>query len=262
MQPGVFSAKKKDGSIYFRASFTFKGKHISLGSFSTEDDAAKAYKEALKLSTDSSLLAYDYNLSDYKLDYKKWITIVNFRDTGFYFKTPILLKEKYFEYYLECDNPLKFDVDDLFYYSTHSIMRRGGHYFVSDYGMQVNILSRYGIKNFAVPGKDYIFVNGDNTDFRHTNIEIINHYNGVTRCAKNGIIYYICKIHINGDYIVGKYKKETDAAIAYNKAVDILTKKGIKINYQKNYIDGFDSTQYNNVYSDVSVSKKIRDYNP
>lgn len=37
-------------------------------------------------------------------------------------------------------------------------MRRGGHLFVADYGMQVNILNRYGIKNYAVKDKDYIFV--------------------------------------------------------------------------------------------------------
>ena len=43
--PGVFTAKKKDGTIYYRASLTFKRRHISLGSFSCADDASRAYKE-------------------------------------------------------------------------------------------------------------------------------------------------------------------------------------------------------------------------
>ena len=46
MYPGVFSAKKKDGTIYYRSSFTYKSKHISLGSFPTEKEAHKAYLEA------------------------------------------------------------------------------------------------------------------------------------------------------------------------------------------------------------------------
>ena len=106
-------------------------------------------------------------------------------------------------------------------------MRRGGHLFVADYGMQLNILNRYGIKNFAVPNKDYIFVNGDNTDYRYQNIKIINRYNGVTlETSTNSVQSYVAKIHVNGDYIIGRYKTDTEAAIAYNKAVDTLLSNG------------------------------------
>ena len=42
MYPGVYIAKKKDGTIYYRSSFTYKSKHISLGSFATEKEAHKA----------------------------------------------------------------------------------------------------------------------------------------------------------------------------------------------------------------------------
>ena len=35
MLPGVYQAKKKDDTIYFRSSITYSGKHISLGSFET-----------------------------------------------------------------------------------------------------------------------------------------------------------------------------------------------------------------------------------
>ena len=49
MKKGVYVAKKKDGTIYYCSSITFQNKHISLGSFSSEDEAAAAYLEAEKL---------------------------------------------------------------------------------------------------------------------------------------------------------------------------------------------------------------------
>lgn len=47
MLSGAFSAKTKDGTIYYRSSLTYKRKHISLGSFPTEEEAHLAYKEGL-----------------------------------------------------------------------------------------------------------------------------------------------------------------------------------------------------------------------
>ena len=49
MQTGVYSAKKKDGTVYYRANITYQTKHISLGSFSSEEDAHSAYLEACNL---------------------------------------------------------------------------------------------------------------------------------------------------------------------------------------------------------------------
>lgn len=265
MYPGVFSASKKDGTIYFRSSFTYKNKHISLGSFSTEKDAHKAYLEATEIMTSKKVIKItDYNKKKRYLSFEKWVMLINLKDNNIYFKNPIYLHPKYFEYYLDNDPyaPLKFDADDLFFYSTHKIMRRGGHLFVADYGMQINILNRYGIKNFAVPGKDYIFVNDDNTDFRYQNIKIINRYIGVTLDTSNmGQPVYVTKIHINGDYIVGRYKSETDAAIAYNKAVNLLAQKGCKIAYQTNYIENMDSYEYTKAYEQIKISKKLKDLN-
>jgi transposase len=137
-------------------------------------------------------------------------------------------------------------------------MRRGGHLFVADYGMQLNILNRYGIKNFAVPGKDYLFINNDNTDYRYQNIKIINRYNGVTKENKNTTQDYVAKIHINGDYIIGRYKSDIEAAIAYNKAIDILHEIGVNINYQKNYIESLDTKEYLELYEQTKISKKLR----
>ena len=131
--------------------------------------------------------------------------------------------------------------------------------FTSEYGMQVNLLSRYGIKNYSVAGKDYCFVNGDYTDFRYSNIEIINPYHGVTKLLKNGIPIYQAKIHINGDYIIGRYPSETEAAIAYNKAANILKDKGLYKNFPKNYIDEIDEITYAAMYQRIRISKKIMD---
>ena len=46
MLKGVFPATKKDGTIYYRTSINYSGKHISLGSFASEEMAHLAYKEA------------------------------------------------------------------------------------------------------------------------------------------------------------------------------------------------------------------------
>ena len=59
MLPGVFKATKKDGTVYYRASLTYKTKHISLGSFATEEEAAMAYTEANQIIYDPSITIFD-----------------------------------------------------------------------------------------------------------------------------------------------------------------------------------------------------------
>ncbi len=154
MLPGVYQAKKKDNTIYFRSSITYSGKHISLGSFDTEEKAHEAYLYAGRLLAGKEITLTSYKKENPVLSFSKWVSLINFRDNGIYIKTPIYLFQKYFHYYFSPENYLIFDTDDLFYYSTRTISRRGGHLFVADYGMQVNILSRYGIKNYAVAGRD------------------------------------------------------------------------------------------------------------
>ena len=257
--PGVYITKKKNGDIYYRASITHKCKHISLGSYSASDLAGRAYDTAVEILRENCYKIDDYKNS-YALSFDKWVVLINLRDNGIYFKNPIYLKKNYFIYYYNKKILFKFDVDDLFYYAEHKIMRRGGHLFVSDYGMQVNILSRYGIKNFAVPGRDYRFVNGDSSDYRYGNIKIINPYYGVSKSFENGLPRYTAKIHINGDYIIGKYSSEQEAAIAYNKAVNLLKNKGFTKDYPVNYIDGLDEVKYALIYNKVRISRKLRDY--
>lgn len=261
MTAGVYETTKKDGTPSFRASFTYKGKHISLGSFPTKEGAHRAYltAELLLRSPEGSLLTLqDYAAAGKPLSYEKWVILLNLRDNGIYFKTPIYLHPRYFVYHYNEEIHLKFDVDDLFYYSNHKIMKRGGHLFVADYGMQVTLPSRYGIKNYAVEGRDYRFANGDSTDFRYGNLELITRYAGVTAELKKGKTLYVAKLHINGDYIIGRYSTEEEAAIAYNKAADYLNKKGFHKNFPRNYVDELTEAECTALYESIQLPPRLK----
>ena len=257
--PGVFKSQKKNGDVYYRSSITFRSKHISLGSFDNEEDANAAYNDATAIiQSENTYLPDDFSKSIcQKLDFKKWVSLINFKNNGIYIKTPIYMRNKFFNYYLSKNDVLTFDVDDLFYYSNHSIMRRGTHLYVAEYGMQTNIASRYGIRNFARKDIDFRFVNGDINDFRYANIEIINPYQGVTVETANGITSYISKIHINGYNLIGKYDKIEHAAIAYNKAVDMLADNDSTTNYEKNYINDYSNEEYMEIYKKIHIPSKI-----
>lgn len=255
MKPGVYTATKKDGTLYYRSSITYKNKHISLGSFTSEADASTAYQIADTLLHDHSITLEMYNGV---LSFKKWVCLINFRDNKIYIKTPIYLRDKYFHYYFSLDDYYIFDIDDLFYFSTHSILRRGGHLFVSDYGMQVNVLSRYGIKNYAVEGRDFHFVNGNKRDFRYENIEIVNRYHGVYKKQYKGKTMYETRIHWNGEFIVGRYQTETEAAVAYNKAASAMIKKGYEKKYPVNYLEELSAEEYKNYFRQLKISRRIK----
>lgn len=259
--PGVYQARKKDNSIYYRSSITYRGKHISLGSFLAEQDAASAYQEAALLLTDRTLSLHDHS-SAHSLSFEKWVCLMNFRDNGIYIANPIYIRIKYFEYFFSPDTVLKFDLDDLFYYSSHKIMRRGSRFFVADYGMQTGIAARYGIKNYAVEGRDYRFVNGDCLDFRYENIEIINRFHGVSSAVRQGKPCFKAKIHINGDFVIGYYPTETEAAIAYNKAIDVLKKAGITKQYTPNYVENIPPSRYADLYNSLTISQKLYSCRP
>ena len=258
LKPGVYTACKKDGTNYYRASVTYRSKHISLGSYTTEDQAHHAYLRAQKL-LDSSQMPEDYR-SHCILPFDKWIILTNFRDNEVYIRNPIYLRKRYFEYYLSKDLILKFDIDDLFYYSEHKISMRGQHLFVADYGMQVSIAGRYGIRPYAVQDRDYRFINQDSTDYRYENIEIINSYYGVTKIKKGQQDQYKAVIHVKSNYVIGRFNTDTEAAIAYNKAVDCLRKQGIIRNYETNYIDTVSPSVYAELYSGITLPKSITSF--
>ena len=258
---GVFMAQKKNGDIYYRSSLTYKNKHISLGSYPSASSAHAAYLEGKQLISDIHLTLMDYAESSV-LSFDKWVILTNFRDNGIYFGTPIYMGQKLFYYYLGPSQILKFDMDDLFYYSSHRIMCRGNHYFVADYGSQISIVSRYGIKPYAVPGKDFIFLNGDPCDFRRENLDIRNTFHGIQILKKDSRIIYKVSIHVKGNLSVGEYSSPTEAAIAYNKAADILIRNGVQKNYSQNYIEGLSPSSYAEIYSRLEISKNIINYRP
>lgn len=255
-ETGIYYTTKKDGTPYYRVSITHKRKHISLGSFIDKEDALCAFKEAKALLESPEQKPDNYNPKYLKFD--KCVTLMNYRDNLIYIKNPIYIMSHFFFYYYSKDIIYTFDIDDLFYYANHKIMKRGRHLFVADYGMQVNILNRYGIRNYAVEGKDFYFANHDSFDFRYSNVICINPYFGVS-LQKNdaGKCSYRVKIHINGDYIVGNYDDLIYAAIAYNKAVDVVKKQGINKNYDFNYIEGLSASDYAKIYSECVISEKL-----
>ena len=253
---GVYPARKKNGEPYYRSSFTFRGRHISLGSFGREAAAHEAYRDALRISKSSDSIS-DYNERAYTLSFEKFVSIINFRDNDVYFSNPIYLRKRYFEYYFSKMEYYKFDIDDLFYYAEHKIVRRGNHLFVADYGMQVNLLNRYGIKSHAVAGRDYRFINQDATDFRYENIEVINPYYGVSRTTKKGKTVYKASILVNGTCVIGYYDTPEIAAIAYNKAADRLMKTG-KRQYRQNYVESLSAKEYADLYARIRLPARFQ----
>lgn len=88
--PGVYTTRLKDGTASYRAGITVKSKHISLGSFDNPDDASGAYRDALyTLKSDCTI--EDYEKISIHLPFKKYVILINLRDNGIYFNTPIYL---------------------------------------------------------------------------------------------------------------------------------------------------------------------------
>ena len=257
--PGVTIAKKKNGTLYYRSSITIQSKHVSLGSFSNPEDAGKAYQEACAILREGKYQLADYT-EKFALDFSKFVILLNYRNTGIYFKNPIYMQTGFFYYYLAPDSYLIFDREDLFFYGNHKIQIRGGYFFICDYGSQYNILSRYGIKNYARKGIDYIFVNQNEYDFRYENIKVINEYNGVHAIEQNGHTFYECVIHVRGNLLVGRYPDSKTAAVAYNKAVDTLSANGIRRKYIKNYLTDYSSEAYHELYRHIQISDRVIHY--
>ena len=68
---------------------------------------------------------------------------------------------------------------------------------------------------------------------------------------------YKAVIHIRSNYVIGLYRTEVEAAIAYNKAVDLLKKNGFKRNFMQNYIDTLSPSAYAALYEEVAISKNL-----
>ena len=79
------------------------------------------------------------------------------------------------------------------------------------------------------------------------------------KIEKKGHTLFQAYIHINGNFILGNYSSETEAAIAYNKAVEMLKSKS-NVSYDVNYIDELNPIQYASTYNNTRLSKKFRRY--
>lgn len=256
-EKGVYITARKDGTPSYRASITYNNKHISLGSFSKEKTAHDAYLTARDVVQrgDTDIDGYSDKTA---LSYNKWVILHNFRDNGYYFKTPVYLHRNYFTYHLSPDIQLYFDVDDLFYYTCHTIHKRGGYLYVNDYGMQVNILNRYGIANHSVQDRDYRFIDGDANNLRYDNIQVMNPYHGIIIEKKEKILTFKARINLNGYYIIGRYRNIDTAAIAYNAAVDFVQHHGISNKtFVKNFITHMNSSDYNAAYKEIQLNDRI-----
>jgi len=257
MAKGIYQSQKKDGSLYYRISITYRNKHISLGSTSDLDIATRRYQLAYEILRNNRYSLGDYPKTDASLAFEKWVILLNYRDNGLYFKTPIYLSKNHFTYYLSQSIELTFDVDDLFFYSNHKVFKRGNYLFVNDYGMQLNILSRYGIRNHASQGKDFHFIDKNPYNLRYDNIDIINPYIGVEKISQDKQTLYKSKIHLKGYVTIGLFKSPHKAAIAYNKAVDFLLRYvSPGKNYTKNYIDAISKEEAEFFYTSI----KLPDY--
>ncbi len=260
---GVYISQKKNGQRSYRASLTAGGRHISLGSYTSEKKAHEAYLTGNAILHDKDSYPFPDALFSKKasvLQYAKIVSLCNLRDNGMYIAQPIYIYRRFFHYYLSASEYLTFDKEDLFYYASRKIMRRGGHLFVADYGMQVTITGRYGIRPFAVKGRDYRFVNGDDKDFRYSNIEVINPYYGVTREGNFGQYRYLARIHLNGNFRIGTFDSPQVAAIAYNKAVDICKGMGHDKNFPVNYLENLPAGTYAEIYDSIQIPRTITDY--
>ena len=256
---GISKSVKKDGTIYYRASLTYKGKHISLGSSTSAETAHQMYKDG------TDILEKNLHIADYSsksaLPFDKWISLINMRDNKVYLKNPIYMHASFFSYYLSPSVELKFDIDDLFFYSEHRIQERGGHLFCENYGTQVSLRSRYGIHPFSVKGRDYRFLNGDDTDFRYENIEVINHYMGVEKIRVRYQTRWQASINVRGVMRLGVYETEEEAAIAFNKALDMLESIGQKkTGLMPNYIDNMPGSKYADIYTELELSERFTSY--
>lgn len=92
---GAFKAQLKNGNYYYRSSITYKNKHISLGSYDTEEKAHAAYKVAKDIISSNSITIDAYR-TDTPLDFDKFVTVINFRDNNVYIKIPSIWRKRIF----------------------------------------------------------------------------------------------------------------------------------------------------------------------
>lgn len=251
----IYPISKGDVTTY-KVYLLYSKKKIYLGSYDCHAKASRALEEANHIMN-APFGHLDFTTS--VIDYKKIITLCNFRDHKVYIKNPIYLKDKYFYYYLSKDIILTFDMKDLLFFSTYKICKRGNYLYIQDSISQQSLLNRFGILSHSISGKDYLFKNGNAYDFRRDNIEIINTYKGVTKKVKNQETFYTASIYTDKPILLGYYSSEIEAAIAYNKAIDFLMANSSNCrNYIPNDIPFLTKAEYDAIYDHLKLSPRLK----
>lgn len=238
----------------YKVYFVYKCQKIYLATSTSYKEADALLKEAEMIMTLPPGIPH---FAPFKLNVQKIVCLCNLRDHQHYIKNPIYLYPTYFHYYLSATCVLTFDLKDLFYFSTYKIHQRGHYLYTQDSISQKSILSRFGIMNYSVIGKDYRFKNGNPYDFRQQNLEIINPYKGVTKKEKGGCIFYTASICLPKKLIIGHYTSEVEAAIAYNKALDLLARYEHPLTSSRNSIPFLTRTEYEAIYHRLSLSPRL-----
>ena len=71
---------------------------------------------------------------------------------------------------------------------------------------------------------------------------------------------YLARIHLNGNFRIGVFDSPKEAAIAYNKAVDVCKNKGIDKNFPINYLDNVPAAEYAQIYDSIQIPASIGHY--
>lgn len=241
-------------TIRYRVYYLHQSKKIYIGLYNDLEKATHAYDLASRLLNNPiPLEACD----DQIIDFKKCVSLINFRENGIYFNNPIYVYPTYFDYYFSVDCKYTFDLKDLFFLTHNKLCQRGNYLYVTLHSRQENLLRRFGILNHASEGKDYIFKNGNPSDFRRENLHLLNHYIGVSFGKKHGKPTYTSKILFNNYITIGHYDSELEAAIAYNKAVDLLASKCTDSKFIKNDIPYLTRSEYQSLYERIVLSKRF-----
>ncbi len=251
----IYPNLKGDRTTY-KVYFVYKKKKLYLGLFDSNEAATKALQDAHEIMCASfGTLDFPHSL----IDFKKIISLCNFRDHKMYIKNPIYLMDSYFHYYLSKDIILTFDMKDLLFFSTYKINKRGNYLYTYDSISQQSLLNRFGILNHSTAGKDYVFKNGNPYDFRRDNIEVINTYKGVCKKIIDDQTFYTATIYTTQPLILGHYPSEITAAIAYNKAADFLmAQSDVQREYILNTIPFITKAEYDAIYASIKLSPRLK----
>ncbi|MCR5746444.1 MAG: hypothetical protein K6G03_01940, partial [Lachnospiraceae bacterium] len=72
---------------------------------------------------------------------------------------------------------------------------------------------------------------------------------------------YDVRIHINGDWHIGRFPTHEMAVIAYNKAIDLAKKAGLKKRTETlDMPEGLSHALYARIYSSIEIPEKYCDY--